>query len=93
MTSTPSKKGVVVIEGTRILEFKQKPDASDIYLGFSSIFMAQKELLEYPGASLEDDVFPILAKKGSLRGHLSANKELHIHSRRDLLGAEKSLGH
>ncbi len=82
-TPTPNKKGVVKIEGSKILEFEQKPKASDIYLGFSSIFVAQPEILEYPGKSLEEDVFPLLAKKGLLEGHLSANKELHVHSLED----------
>ncbi|MBN2421764.1 hypothetical protein JXB41_00935 [Candidatus Woesearchaeota archaeon] len=84
-TPTPNKKGVVKIEGSRILEFEQKPVASDIYLGFSSIFVAQPELMEYNGASLEENIFPVLAKKGLLEGHLSANKELHVHKKEDIL--------
>jgi NDP-sugar pyrophosphorylase family protein len=90
-TPTPNKKGVVKIEGTRILEFEQKPKISDIYLGFSSIFIAQPEILEYHGTSLEEDIFPILAKKGFLQGHLSANKEYHIHTLDDAVRVEKDL--
>ncbi|MBU0756742.1 MAG: hypothetical protein KKF44_01640 [Nanoarchaeota archaeon] len=90
-TANPSKKGVVKIEGSNILEFLQKPRGSDIYLGFSSIFVATPELFEYSGKSLEDDVFPLLAKKGLLSGHMSANKELHIHSQDDILKAKKEI--
>ncbi|MBD3204364.1 hypothetical protein GF327_08795 [Candidatus Woesearchaeota archaeon] len=87
-TPNPNKKGVVKIEGSKILEFEQKPKGSDIYLGFSSIFIAQPELLEYSGKSLEKDIFPVLAKKGMLNGHLSANKEKHIHTKQDIMEAE-----
>ncbi len=80
----PSKKGVVRMEGSRILSFTQKPKKSDIYLVFSPIIAASPEILEYAGNSLEEDIFPALAEKGLLQGHLSSEKERHIHSRRDL---------
>jgi NDP-sugar pyrophosphorylase family protein len=83
-TPTPTKKGVVKIEGSKILEFIQKPETSDVYLGFSSVFIAQPELLEYSGHSLEKDVFPILAKRGVLNGYLSTSKILKLHSKKDL---------
>lgn len=82
-SGTPSKKGIVKIEGTKILEFVQKPKKSDVYLGFSSMFVAGPEIFEYPGKSLEENVFPTLAKKGLLQGHLSSEKEIHIHTKTD----------
>ena len=51
-TPDPSKKGVVRIEGSKILEFIQKPKDSEVYLGFASIFIAQPEILEYSGKNL-----------------------------------------
>lgn len=87
---TPSKKGVVRMEGEKILEFVQKPKQSDIYIGFSSIFAAEPEIMEYGGASLEKDVFPVLAQKGLLQGHLSSQKETHIHTKKDILDFCKS---
>ena len=83
-TPDPSKKGVVKIEGSKIIEFIQKPDASDVYLGFSSIFITQPELLEYPGKSLETDVFPLLAKKGFLNGYLSTSSVFKLHTKEDI---------
>lgn len=80
----PSKKGVVSMEGNRILNFTQKPKKSDVYLVFSPIIAASPEIFEYSGNSLEEDVFPALAEKGLLQGHLSSEKERHIHSRKDL---------
>lgn len=86
----PSEKGVVKVEGSKILEFIQKPKKTDIYLSFSPVFVAGPEIFEYAGKSLEEDVFPGLASKGLLLGHLSSEKEFHIHSRKDALNASKT---
>ena len=79
----PSEKGTVSMEGNKVLQFVQKPKKSDIYLVFSPVFVAEPELLEYPGSSLEKDVFPALAEKGFLNGYLSSEKEVHIHKLSD----------
>lgn len=83
-SSKPSEKGTVRVEGNKVLTFTQKPKKSDIYLVFSPIFVAEPQIFEYSGASLESDVFPELAEKGLLNGHLSSEKEVHIHSRKDI---------
>ena len=83
-SSSPSEKGTVKVEGTKVMEFAQKPKKSDIYLVFSPIFIAEPEFLEHEGQSLESDVFPQLAEKGLLNGHLSSEKERHIHSLSDV---------
>jgi len=80
----PSEKGTVNMEGNKVLQFIQKPKDSDIYLVFSPIFVAEPEILEYVGNSLEQDVFPKIAEKGLLRGYLSSEKEIHIHTRGDV---------
>ncbi len=80
----PSEKGTVKMEGNKILEFVQKPKQSDIYLVFSPIFVAEPDILSYEGSSLEKDSFPELSKRGLLTGHLSSEKELHIHKKEDL---------
>ena len=83
-SSKPSEKGTVRVEGNKVLTFTQKPKKSDIYLVFSPIFVAEPQIFEYAGKSLESDVFPELAEKGLLNGHLSSEKEIHIHSKKDL---------
>ena len=83
-SSKPSEKGTVRVEGNRVLTFEQKPRKSDIYLVFSPIFITEPQIFEYSGSSLESDVFPELADKGLLNGHLSSEKEIHIHSKRDI---------
>ncbi len=80
----PSRKGIVKIEGNKILDFLQKPEKSDIYLGFSSIFVSSQEIFEYSGNSLEKNIFPKLADNGLLHGHLSSEKEKHIHTLDDI---------
>ncbi len=83
-SSTPSEKGTVKVEGNKVLEFAQKPKKSDIYLVFSPLFVAEPQLFDCEGRSLEFDVFPALAEKGLLYGHLSSEKERHIHSVEDI---------
>ncbi|MAG91755.1 hypothetical protein CMO83_03705 [Candidatus Woesearchaeota archaeon] len=83
-SSKPSEKGTVRVEGNKVLSFEQKPRKSDIYLVFSPIFITEPQILEYRGSSLEFDIFPELAEKGLLNGHLSSEKENHIHSKRDI---------
>ena len=80
----PSEKGTVKVEGNKVLSFTQKQKKSDIYLVFSPIFVAEPNVLDYEGPSLEFDVFPALAEKGLLNGYLSSEKEAHIHSKKDL---------
>ncbi|MBT5022270.1 hypothetical protein HON01_05580 [Candidatus Woesearchaeota archaeon] len=83
-SATPTKKGIVRVEGTRVIEFIQKPRKSDIYIGFSSMFIAEPDILSYKGNSLENEIFPQLAKKGLLNGHLSSEKEIHVHNEQDV---------
>jgi NDP-sugar pyrophosphorylase family protein len=83
-SSKPSEKGTVKVEGNKVLTFTQKPKKSDIYLVFSPIFAAEPQIFEYSGASLEFNIFPELAEKGLLNGHLSSEKEVHIHSNKNL---------
>ena len=83
-SSKPSEKGTVRVEGNKVLTFTQKPKKSDIYLVFSPIFVTEPQIFEYSGSSLESDIFPELAEKGLLNGHLSSEKEVHVHSKKDL---------
>ena len=83
-SSKPSEKGTVKVEGNKVLTFAQKPKKSDIYLVFSPIFISEPQIFEYSGSSLELNVFPELAEKGLLNGHLSSEREVHVHNNKDL---------
>ena len=80
----PSEKGTLVVEGSNITEFTQKPKKGDNYIVFSPIFVCDDSIFEYSGESFENDIFPLLAKRGLLRGYLSSKKEVHIHSLEDV---------
>ena len=82
--ANPQEKGTVLMEGSKILDFVQKPRRTDVYLVFSPIFVAAPDIFNYAEGSLEYDVFPKLAKLHLLSGHISAEKEQHIHSASDI---------
>jgi NDP-sugar pyrophosphorylase family protein len=88
-SSKPSEKGTLRVEGNKVLTFTQKPKESDIYLVFSPIFVACPEIFEYSGQSLEKNVFPEIASRNLLNGHLSSEKEIHIHSTEDIKALKK----
>ena len=82
--ANPQEKGTVIMEGSKILEFVQKPSKTDVYLVFSAIFVATAEIFNYAEGSLEYDAFPKLAKLKLLSGSISAEKEQHIHNAADV---------
>jgi len=69
----PSQYGVARLDGSRILEFIEKPKAEDapsnlINAGFYILEPKVLDLIPDGFSMLETDVFPQLAKKGRLRG-------------------------
>ncbi len=80
----PTKKGQVYLRGKKIIEFRQKPKKKDSYLVFSPIFVCEPEIFNYSGISLEDNIFPKLAKKQMLNGYVLPEREIHIHTQKDL---------
>ncbi|NCO96933.1 MAG: hypothetical protein COY38_02205 [Candidatus Aenigmarchaeota archaeon CG_4_10_14_0_8_um_filter_37_24] len=94
IASTPNIKsdvGVVKMEGNRIVEFMEKPSKAESNVFFSGIFIAEPEIFEFSGCSLEKDVFPKLVKKDLLNGHLSSKEYLHIHNKEDLKLVENKI--
>ena len=89
----PSMKGQVFLEGNRIVKFNQKPKTSknNSYLVWCPICVCEPEILQYFGKSLEEDIFPILAKKRLLKGYISSEREIHIHTKKDLEALNKIL--
>lgn len=87
-STIPIKKSPLKIEGNTVIKVYQKinkpiKELKDSAIIFSSIFVAEPELLEYTGDSLENDVFPKLADKGFLYSYLSSEEEIHIHTKED----------
>lgn len=90
ITSVPTssiylgKVGHVKVEGNKMVEFVEKPPKAESTIFFCGLFMAEPELLEYKGHSLETEVFQELIKKGYLYGYLSSKEYLHIHNKDDI---------
>lgn len=82
--ANPKEKGTVLMEGSKILDFVQKPKTTDVHLVFSPIFAATPEIFSYCGGRLEYEAFPKLAKLGLLAGRVSSEKEQHIHTAQDV---------
>jgi len=80
----PGEKGVVQLEGNQIVDFVQKPKNFKSYIAFVPLFFCAPEIFEYNGKSLEEDVFPILAKEGMLFGYVTSGWNRHIHTKKDL---------
>jgi len=83
-TSSQPKKGIVKLEGTKALDFTQAPKGADMFIGFSSMFVAEPKIFDFEGKSFESDIFPRIAAMGLLGGHVSSEKEVHIHSKQDI---------
>ncbi len=84
----PIKKSPLEIEGNIVIKAfpKQQKAIKSLEkpeIVFSSIFVAEPEILAYPGDSLENHVFPIIAEKGLLYSYLSNETQFHIHSKED----------
>lgn len=88
----PSIKGQVFLEGNKIVQFNQKPkpDKNNSYIVWCPICICEPEILQYSGKSLEEDIFPILAKKDLLKGYTNAEREIHIHNKQDLENINKN---
>ncbi len=82
-------KGEVIFEGNKIIEFKQKPKKKESYIVFAPVFVCEPEILYYNGKSLERDIFSKLAKKRLLNGYMSKEEDFHIHTKADLIKANK----
>ncbi|MEK6913322.1 MAG: sugar phosphate nucleotidyltransferase [Nanoarchaeota archaeon] len=89
----PLLKGEVFMEGDKVVGFNQKPKkkSENSFLVFSPIFICEPEVLEYSGSSLEEDIFPVLAKKGLLNAYVSSTQETHIHNKKDVQNANSNI--
>ncbi|MBS3078837.1 NDP-sugar synthase [Candidatus Pacearchaeota archaeon] len=85
--------GHVTMEGKKILTFDEKPVKKNLpsSLFFGGLFVAEPEIFNYPGRSLEFEIFPELTKRRLLGGYISGQEHLHIHTHEDLLNVRKKL--
>ena len=87
----PEEKGAVYIEGDRIIAFSQKNRKIESNIVFSPIMVCNREVLEYKGTSIEDNIIPKLIDNADISGYFTAQKEIHIHKADDIKKAEEKL--
>jgi NDP-sugar pyrophosphorylase family protein len=80
-TEIPRKWGVVTVDGNKIMKFVEKPKKVESHLVYTAIFIAEPEIFDLPGNSLEYEMFPKLAKEGKLTGYICSGDSRHIHEK------------
>jgi NDP-sugar pyrophosphorylase family protein len=93
--SNPQKYGVVMLEGSEVKEFIQKPKKSvKSYSVSAGYFLFEPEIFKYISRNmknLEKDLFPKLAEKGLLYGYPFQGMYLNVNSEQDLRKAKALL--
>ncbi len=79
----PSSFGTIKLKGNQIIDFIEKPQRGkeESYLINAGIYLVEPKIYEsasYKCLSLEKDLFPALAKKGSLFGYYLQGKWIHL---------------
>ena len=86
--SNPKDFGVAVMEGSRIVEFEEKPrKGASSYQVNAGYFLFEPSVLKHiePGMkNLERDLFPKLAEKGLLYGYPFRGMYLNVNTKRDI---------
>ncbi|RLG13976.1 MAG: hypothetical protein DRN71_03860 [Candidatus Nanohalarchaeota archaeon] len=85
----PAEKGTVQLDGNKVLAFSQKVKALSSFIAFTPIFVASPGVFSVGGDSLEDVVFPALARDGRLYGLVLPGDEVHVHKKGDLRRARE----
>jgi NDP-sugar pyrophosphorylase family protein len=88
-TSFEWKKGVVVLDGYKIVEYEESPKKPKTHLVSLFTGFAKKDIFNYipPGEiywSLQENLFPRLAKEGKLIGYPVAENWINVHTAKDL---------
>jgi len=83
--------GHVCLNGNKIISYEEKTPLNKLKssIFFAGVFVAEPEILRCRGKSLEYELFPELAKRGLLIGHISDLPHLHVHTREDLERVKK----
>lgn len=92
--SNTNLPGFVELEGNKILSFVEKPQRKSISSSIFAIgiYVAEPEVLNYPGENFERQILPELAKRKLLGGQLSSTDYLHIHTHEDLNRVKRKMG-
>jgi NDP-sugar pyrophosphorylase family protein len=76
-----AKYGTAVLDGSLIVEFSEKPKSASTYVVNAGIYLFKKEafnLFDEKTKSLENDLFPRLARIRQLQGYFTKGKYVHM---------------
>lgn len=79
-STSPHKRGAVILEGTSIVDFKEKQETKSNIVN-AGIYILKPKVFEYfnkNNKSIEKDLFPLLAKKKELQGFFTYGKFIHL---------------
>lgn len=79
-STSPHKRGAVILEGTTIKYFKEKQETKSNIIN-AGIYILKPKIFEYfnnKTKSIEYDIFPLLAKNKELQGFFTYGKFIHL---------------
>lgn len=79
-STSPHKRGAAILEGTAIIEFKEKQETKSNVIN-AGIYILKHTVFDYldnKTKSIEYDVFPTLAKINELQGFFTYGKFIHL---------------
>ncbi len=93
-TSFPFNKGIVEMSGEKIIEYYEKPDNPKTFLANTFVGFMSEKIFDYipPGKinwSLQENVFPKLAKQGLMHGYPVSGEWVNVHTKEDVALVKK----
>lgn len=79
-STSPHKRGAVILEGTTIKYFKEKQETNSNVIN-AGVYILKPKIFEYfdkHTRSIEADIFPVLAKNKELQGFFTYGKFIHL---------------
>ncbi|MBL7147222.1 MAG: nucleotidyltransferase family protein [Nanoarchaeota archaeon] len=79
-STSPNKRGAAILEGTTIIDFKEKQETKSNVIN-AGIYILKPKIFEYfdeKTKSIEYNIFPILAKNKELQGFFTYGKFIHL---------------
>lgn len=79
-STSPHKRGAAILEGTTIIDFKEKQETKSNVVN-AGIYILKPKVFEYfneKTKSIESDIFPLLAKIKELQGFFTYGKFVHL---------------
>ncbi len=95
-TNFPFNKGIVEMDGGKIIKYHEKPKKPKTFLANTFVGFMNEKVFDYipPGKinwSLQENVFPKLAKDGLMHGYPVSGEWVNVHTKEDVELVKKIL--